>query len=186
MPGKPGSSSRIAGRLASGHESDARLNLLAVLVALATSVAVSRRQLRLAQNSNVLPVVIQLFRETREPEFSQAIEYVSTQLAADHPPDSGYRRLPPEAKRHVRRISLFYDDVGKLVAHGVVDERLIIGSYGLNVVNMWDALAPYIYRERILTTKAMLYFEDLAARAKARPMETVHAEIGLSQCPPGR
>ncbi|WP_141746854.1 DUF4760 domain-containing protein [Streptomyces agglomeratus] len=163
------------------------LNLLAVLVAvvaLATSVAVSRRQLRLAQNSNVLPIIIELFRETREPEFSHAIEYISTRLAAEHSPDNGYRSLPPEAKRHIRRVSLFYDDVGKLVAHGVVEERLVIGSYGLNIVSMWDVLAPYIYRERLLTSKAMLYFEDLAARAKARPMSTVHTEIGLLECPP--
>ncbi|ORT58875.1 hypothetical protein BKD26_17050 [Streptomyces sp. CB03238] len=129
-------------------------------------------------------MVTQMFKETREPEFSQAIEYISTRLAAEHSPENGYRRLPPEAKGHIRRISLFYDDVGKLVAHGVVEERLIIGSYGLNIVNMWDVLAPYVYRERMLTTKAMLYFEDLAARAKARPMAEVHAQIGLSECPP--
>ncbi|MFF3453672.1 hypothetical protein ACFYXH_04930 [Streptomyces sp. NPDC002730] len=162
------------------------LNLLAVLVAaaaLATSLAMSRRQLRLAQNSNVLPIVIQLFRETREPDFSQAIEYVARRLATEHPPDNGYRYLPDEAKRPIRRISLFYDDVGKLVAHGVVDEQIVIGSYGWNIVAMWDVLAPYIYRERELSSKAMLYFEDLAARAKARPMAIVHAQIGLSRCP---
>ncbi|MGP4050013.1 DUF4760 domain-containing protein [Streptomyces sp. 2A115] len=79
---------------------------------------------------------------------------------------------------------VFYDDVGKLVAFGVVDERLVIGSHGLNIVSMWDALAPYIYRERVLSTPAMLYFEDLAARAKTRPMATVHAQLGLSQCLP--
>jgi hypothetical protein len=163
------------------------LNLVAVLVAaiaLATSVAVSRRQLRLAQNSNVLPIVLQLFKETREPEFSRAIEYISTRLAIEHAPDHGYRSLPPDVKRDIRRVSLFYDDVGKLVAFGVVEERLIIGSYGLNIVNMWDVLAPYIYKERMLTTRAMLYFEDLAARAKARPMDSVHAQLRLGQCPP--
>lgn len=163
------------------------LNLVAVLVAaiaLATSVAVSRRQLRLAQNSNVLPIVLQLFKETREPEFSRAIEYISTRLAIEHAPDHGYRSLPPDVKRDIRRVSLFYDDVGKLVAFGVVEERLVIGSYGLNIVNMWDVLAPYIYKERMLTTRAMLYFEDLAARAKARPMASVHAQLRLGQCPP--
>ncbi|UUU40814.1 DUF4760 domain-containing protein [Streptomyces sp. NBC_00162] len=163
------------------------LNLLAVLVALAalgTSVAVAQRQLRLAQNSNVLPIVIELFRETREPDFSQAIAYISTRLNTEHSHENGYRRLPPEALGHIRRVSLFYDDVGKLVAHGVVDEVLVIGSYGLNIVSMWDVLAPYIYRERALTTPAMLYFEDLAARAKARPMSAVHTSIGLAQCPP--
>lgn len=133
---------------------------------------------------HVLPIVIQLFRETREPEFSKAIEYISTRLTAEHPSDQGYRALPSEVKRDIRRVSLFYDDVGKLVAHGVVEESLIIGSYGLNIVNMWDVLAPYIYKERILTAKAMLYFEDLAARAKARPMESVHSRLRLGQCPP--
>ncbi|MER6130510.1 hypothetical protein [Streptomyces sp. NPDC001815] len=87
-------------------------------------------------------------------------------------------------KRDIRRVSLFYDDVGKLVSFGVVEERLIIGSYGLNIVNMWDALAPYIYKERMLTTRAMVYFEDLAARAKARPMDSVHAQLRLGHCPP--
>jgi hypothetical protein len=43
-------------------------------------------------------------------------------------------------------VALFYEDVGKLVAHGVVDERLIVGSYGPNIVNMWEVLAPYFYR----------------------------------------
>ncbi|MCB5168805.1 hypothetical protein LG634_28790 [Streptomyces bambusae] len=165
------------------------LNLLAVLVALAalgTSVAVAQRQLRLAQNSNVLPIVIELFWETREAEFSQAIAYISTRLRAEHSPEDGYRRLPPEPLRHIRRVSLFYDDVGKLVAHGVVDEELVIGSYGLNIVSMWRVLAPYIYRERALTTPAMLYFEHLAARARARPMASVHASMGLQHDPPAR
>ncbi|MCZ7458917.1 DUF4760 domain-containing protein [Streptomyces sp. WMMC940] len=163
------------------------LNLLAVLlsaVALVTSIAVSRRQLRLAQNSNVLPIILQLFKETRDPDFSRAIEYISHDLAREYPPDNGYRRLPPEVRKHVRRIGLFYDDVGKLVAFGVVDERLVIGSYGVNIVAMWDALSPYIHRERALSTKSMLYFEDLAARAKTTPMAAVHAELRLSQCPP--
>ncbi|MEU1707883.1 DUF4760 domain-containing protein [Streptomyces sp. NPDC005706] len=132
----------------------------------------------------MLPIILQLFKETRDPAFSRAIEYISHDLAREHSPDNGYRRLPPEARSHVRRVGLFYDDVGKLVAFGVVDERLIIGSYGTNIVCMWDDLSPYIYRERILSTKAMLFFEDLAARAKARPLPSVHAELGLAHCPP--
>jgi hypothetical protein len=163
------------------------VNLLAVLlsaIALATSFAVSRRQLRLAQNSNVLPVIIQMFKETREPEFSRAVEYISRRLATDHPHSNGYRSLPREPRDHIRRIGLFYDDVGKLVAHGVVKEQLVIGAYGLNIVRMWEALAPYIYSERAQSAKSMLYFEDLAARASATSMDSVHAAVGLRQYPP--
>ncbi|MFE4581046.1 DUF4760 domain-containing protein [Streptomyces chartreusis] len=162
------------------------LALAISVISLATSAVVSARQLRLANNSNVLPVVVELFRETRQPEFSRAIEYISLDLAREHSPDSGYRRLPEEPLRHVRLVSLFYDDVGKLVAHGVVDERLIIGSYGPNIVNMWEVLAPYFYRERELTTKAMVYFEDLAHRARVRPQARVHSELGLETSPPLR
>ncbi|MFF4550416.1 hypothetical protein [Streptomyces sp. NPDC001435] len=129
-------------------------------------------------------MVVELFRETRQPDFSRAIEYISSDLARQYSPELGYRRLPEEPLRHIRRVSLFYDDVGKLVAHGVVDERLIIGSYGPNILNMWDVLAPYIYRERELTTKAMIYFEDLAHRARVRPQSSVHAELGLQSSPP--
>ncbi|MFG2941548.1 hypothetical protein [Streptomyces sp. NPDC048282] len=128
--------------------------------------------------------MVELFRETRQPEFSHAIEYISSDLARDHSPESGYRSLPDEALRRIRLVGLFYDDVGKLVAHGVVDERLIIGSYGPNIVNMWDVLAPYFYRERELTTKAMVYFEDLAHRARTRPQARIHSELRLEASPP--
>ncbi|MFI7410296.1 hypothetical protein ACIBU0_16700 [Streptomyces sp. NPDC049627] len=160
------------------------LALFISVVSLAASSVVSARQIRLAHNSNLLPVVVELFRETRQSEFSRAIEYIKSDLARDHSPEFGYRRLPDEPLGHVRRVSLFYDDVGKLVAHGIVDERLIIGSYGPNILNMWEVLAPYIYRERELTTKAMIYFEDLAHRARVRPQARVHAELGLRSAPP--
>lgn len=153
-------------------------------VALVTSVVTARRQLLLAHNSNVLPVIIEMFKDTRQAEFQKAIEYVGNRLAAEHGPDNGYRNLPPEPKGHIRRIGLFYDDVGKLVAHDVVDERLVIGAYGSNVVRMWEVLAPYVYSERRRGAKSMLYFEDLAARAKATSMEEVHAAIGLNRYPP--
>ncbi|MEV0178429.1 hypothetical protein AB0I54_03850 [Streptomyces sp. NPDC050625] len=160
------------------------LALAISVLSLVVSSFVSARQLQLANNSNLLPVVVELFRETRQPDFSRAIEYIKSDLAREHSPEFGYRRLPDEPLRHVRRVSLFYDDVGKLVAHGVVDERLIIGSYGPNIINMWNVLAPYIYRERELTTKAMIYFEDLAHRARVRPQIRVHAELRLHRSPP--
>ncbi|MFF0206209.1 hypothetical protein [Streptomyces sp. NPDC005017] len=160
------------------------LALAISVLSLVVSSVVSVRQLRLANNSNLLPVVVELFRETRQPDFSRAIEYIKTDLAREQSPEFGYRRLPEEPLRHVRRVSLFYDDVGKLVAHGVVDERLIVGSYGPNIINMWEVLAPYIYRERELTSAAMIYFEDLAHRARARPQAHVHQELGLRTSPP--
>lgn len=164
------------------------LNLLALVVsagALATSFVVSLRQLRLADNSNLLPVIIDMFQETRSPEFLRSVEYIRSELAAAHPPGDGYRHLPPEPKEHIRRVGMFYDDVGRLVAHGVVDERLVLGAYHRNVQRMWEALSPYVYNERDRhDTLTMTYFEDLAARAGATSGNAIHASLGLRRLPP--
>ncbi|WP_369240910.1 hypothetical protein AB5J56_41080 [Streptomyces sp. R21] len=165
------------------------LNLLALAVsigALTTSVAASRRQLRLAHNSNVLPIIIELFKETRTTEFLRSVEYIRSELAAQHAHADGYRHLPVEPREHIRRVGQFYDDIGKLVAHGVVDERLVLGAYSVNVQRMWQALAPYIYSERAQHgTLTMTYFEDLAARARLTPGPEIHAGLGLRRLPPG-
>ncbi|MFF0737747.1 hypothetical protein ACFYVK_39810 [Streptomyces chartreusis] len=164
------------------------LNVLALIVsvgALVTSFAAARRQLRLAHHSNLLPIVLDLFRETRTLEFSRSVEYIRDRLALDHPADNGYRNLPEEVKVHIRRVGLFYDDVGKLVAHGIVDERLILGAYGNAICRTWQTLAFYVYAERErYNNLSMVYFEDLAYRAGRTTMQDVHAAAGLRARPP--
>lgn len=143
----------------------------------------SLRQLRLADNSNLLPVIIDMFKETRSPEFLRSVEYIRAELPG-HPHDNGYRHLPEEPREHIRRVGMFYDDLGKLVAHGVVDERLVLGTYHRNVQRMWEFLGPYVYSERAEhDTLTMAYFEDLAARAKATSGRAIHAELGLRRLP---
>ncbi|MEU9348998.1 hypothetical protein AB0D74_48155 [Streptomyces sp. NPDC048278] len=169
-------------------DASALLNVLALVVsagALATSLAVARRQLRLAHHSNLLPIVLDLFKETRTLEFSRSIEYIRDHLTAAHSAHGGYRMLPEEVKMHIRRVGLFYDDVGKLVAHGIVDEQLILGAYGNAIARVWTTLAPYVYAERERHRNlSMVYFEDLAYRASQTTMTAVHAAAGLRTCPP--
>ncbi|WP_405576520.1 hypothetical protein [Streptomyces sp. NBC_01092] len=166
------------------------LNALALVVsaaALATSFVAARRQLRLTHHSNLLPIVLDLFKETRTLEFSRSMEYIRDRLAADHPAGNGYRNLPEEVKVHIRRVGLFYDDVGKLVAHDIVGEQLILGAYGNAISRTWDTLAPYVYAEREkYRNLSMVYFEDLAYRAGRTTMQDVHAAARLRTRPPVR
>ncbi|MFI7413634.1 hypothetical protein ACIBU0_33760 [Streptomyces sp. NPDC049627] len=86
---------------------------------------------------------------------------------------------------HIRRVGLFYDDIGKLVAHGIVDERLILGAYGDAIPGTWDTLAPYICAEREKHRNlSMVYFEDLAHRAGRTTMQHLHVAAGLRARPP--
>jgi hypothetical protein len=104
-----------------GHHSlvDATLvlNVVALVistVALAVSVVAVSRQIRIAQNSNLIPVIADLFRETRGSEFLRSMEFIRDRLATAHPGSPAYRELPEDARGHIRRVGLFYDDIGKL------------------------------------------------------------------------
>ncbi|MEU0394860.1 hypothetical protein ABZ208_19175 [Streptomyces sp. NPDC006208] len=133
----------------------------------------------------MLPIIIEMFKDTRDPEFSRSIEYLLSEFAGQYPPDEGYLSLPPEPKAHIRRVALFLDDAGKLVAHGIVDERIVLGSYAVLITETWKRLAAYVYSERARQGNfTMIYLEDLAARAQATPAPSVHAILGLRRLPP--
>jgi hypothetical protein len=164
------------------------LNVTTVLVsvaALVVSSLIAARQVRLAAGGNHLPVVLEAFQQTRSPAWLEAQEYVLNDLAA-HPADHGHRGLPEHVRRHTTTIGLFYDDLGKTVAHGMIDQRLVIGGYGTTIVRLWDALAPYVYAERRLHgLHFWVYFEDLAVRTAATTPEAVYRALGLRSRPPG-
>lgn len=161
------------------------VSLTVSILALAISGFFALQQLHSTQSANVLAMILNGFSETRDPTYSEAIEYVLYRLPADYPQPISYLRLTDPHKSHVRRVGLFYDDLGKLVAHGVVDERLIIGAYGRSLLRAWTILAPFIYLERQEHQRMpMRYFEDLAYRVSRTSPDAVYARIGLGLLPP--
>jgi hypothetical protein len=161
-------------------------SIVALLISV-VALVLTLLQIRVARGGNHLPVVLEAFKESRTPEWFRAQEYILGELARDYDVDCGWRGLPEPARAHVNTIGLFYDDLGKLAAHDLIDEDLIIGSYGETITRLWDALAPYIYEERrAYMPHHWTYFEDLAARAARRGPEVVYAELGLRRRPPDR
>ncbi|TYK51439.1 DUF4760 domain-containing protein [Actinomadura decatromicini] len=155
------------------------------ITALVVSLVLTLRQIRLASGGNHLPVVLDAFRETRSPAWFEAQKYVLNELTAEHTPDYGYRGLPERARAHAGAVGLFFDDLGKLVAHDVIDQSLVIGAYGTGIVRLWDVLAPYVYTERReYGFHFWIYFEDLAARTAAEGPDAVYADLHLRSRPP--
>ncbi|MDQ3276123.1 MAG: hypothetical protein M3Q39_14145 [Actinomycetota bacterium] len=154
------------------------------LTALVVSIRLTLWQIRLANGGNHLPVVLDAFKETRSTAWFEAQEYVLTKLAEEHAADCGIHGLPVSARTHTKSVGLFFDDLGKLVAHGVIDQNLVIGAYGTPIVRLWDALAPYVYAER-QTHKLhfWVYFEDLAARTASTHPDVAYADIRLRPRP---
>ncbi|MET9760001.1 hypothetical protein ABZ016_13230 [Streptomyces sp. NPDC006372] len=161
------------------------VTLLVSVIALVTSAWLAWSQLTSSRKSTVLAMILEGFRDTRADDYLEAIEYVLYRLAVEHPQPVAYQQLPEESRRYIQRVGLFYNDLGKLVAHGLVDESLITGAYGGSLLRAWNVLAPYVYLERQEHQRQpMRYFEDLAWRVSRRRPEAVYVKLGLHLLPP--
>lgn len=159
------------------------INVVAIVIS-ATSLAVSGvlavRQNRTASAGYSLPVVLEIFDQFRSEEFFEARQYVFHDLNKDFERPMAYTDLPPDVRTKVRIVGGRYDDLGKLVAHGVVGEELIIGSSGTAIRRVWEAVAPFVYEERRKTgALTWAYLEDLAERALRNPPQAIYTKLGL-------
>lgn len=165
------------------------LNLALTLISLG-AVLLALRQNRLSNGGNHLPVILEAFKEAHAPDsdYLDAEKYILNNLAREHLVDCGITELPREpARRYVLSIGMFFDDLGKVVAHGMIHQDVVVGSFGPGIIPLWRALAPYVYEQRRTgSPNFWIYFEDLAVRATIRPNTDVYKKLGLRSWPPGR
>ncbi|MEV6491449.1 hypothetical protein AB0M20_22975 [Actinoplanes sp. NPDC051633] len=158
-------------------------NVLAIVisvVALSVSAYLAARQTRTAAAGYALPVVLQVFDQFRTPEFFTARQFVYHRLNKEFDPPVALVDLPVEAQTAVRLVAGRYDDLGKLVAHGIVDEDLIIGSNGTATRKVWAAVAPFVLLDRAENNATTwCYLEDLARRVERKPPRAVYERLQL-------
>ncbi|MFF5218949.1 hypothetical protein [Micromonospora sp. NPDC000442] len=88
--------------------------------------------------------------------------------------------LPPDARKHVNRIALYYNGLGQMLAFNVVDPALLIGTGGFRAREAWSVLEPYILAERAARGESYLAnFEHLAVLATETPWSTAVRKLGL-------
>ncbi|MCZ4124869.1 MULTISPECIES: DUF4760 domain-containing protein [Streptomyces] len=137
------------------------------ITAVVVSVLVSLRQLTLARHSNTLPVVIGLFSEHRDDNLTEARAFVYRELDT-FDLSQGLDALPPDKQKLVRDLAWFYDNVGALVTHNVVDVEPVSGYLGGSVILIWEKMEPLIRAERARRSPSLqdpirwqVYFENL-------------------------
>ncbi|WP_157881127.1 DUF4760 domain-containing protein [Streptomyces griseoruber] len=160
--------------------------LVVSLLALAVSGVVSLRQLRLSQHANALPVVVDLFQEHRGVRLAQARTFVHEELPG-YDLDGGLAGLPDEGRDLVRELAWYYDNLGVLVAHGVVDIEPVSGYLGGSVISVWEHMEPLVRAERTRRAQNTLpdpgrwqvYFENLYHLVRETPAEQDRAQAPL-------
>jgi hypothetical protein len=144
------------------------------IIALVVSATMTRRQLRLARHSNSLPILVDLFREHRSSRLAEARQFVYRGLSS-HDPKNGLAALPADKRDLVRDLAWYYDNLGALVLHEVVDVGLVAGYLGGSVVSVWDSMRPFVEAERTRRSndpdprRWQEYFENLAALMREVP-----------------
>lgn len=155
------------------------------VLSLAVSGGLVLRQTRIARDGYALPVVLDVFAKFRTEEFFSSYQYVLYRFRDEFPEPVPVTSLPHEARTHLRNVGGLYDDLGKLVAHGIIREELVIGGRGDSVIRVWDIIVPYVYADRRLKTPNLwIYLEDLAARSARNPAAAIHAKLRLGSYPP--
>lgn len=148
------------------------------VVAVVTSIVFSARQARIARHANHISVMVDLLQEFRSVEFHEQHDYVCTRLGAEHAPQVGVRGLPAEARAAFYSVVYYYQSFANLAVFGLLDETLMVTVLRTRIVSVWQAVQPFVERERELRGESgggnyMSIFEELARLAAELPPEHV-------------
>lgn len=139
------------------------------VVALATSTYTALAHQALQKAANFSPSYLQFTRQLQAIEFHDHYAYVTTKLGSEHDPKLGISGLPDDARRAVYDIVYFLYGYGMLQLIGVLDDLAALTARH-RVVTVWDAIAPYVERERELGGPSDLrMLEEFAKDVRALP-----------------
>lgn len=126
----------------------AAIALVVALVSAGAAYYFGRRQSVTARQANQMPVLVDLFREHRSETLAKTREFVRAFHKDEFDPDQGLAGLPADMQVPVRELMWFYDNLGALVAHDIIDLEPVAGYLGGSVVGCWAKLAPLVGGER--------------------------------------
>lgn len=164
----------------------AAISLVLSLLALASSIFFGTWQLRLSRHANSVPVLIGMLQEWRSPEFASHRDYIAHELP---PVAIALTKLPEPALSHARPVAHFFDNLGVLVRHNVIDEAVVLSYLGRAVVFYWERLRPFIEAEGAARGDGRLeegdnyqaFFRYLAMRAGGGRAEALRQRLALGR-----
>jgi hypothetical protein len=126
------------------------VSLISILLALAAAcIAIwqVRVSTRSAEKANALPIISQVFEQSRSPQFDAAIRRL---LGAEkrYFLRRNFDALPRSYRRDAYRVCYFFDYLGTLVLYDIVAADVIIGVLASRLVQVWITMKPLIYNER--------------------------------------
>jgi hypothetical protein len=157
--------------------------LAVATVALVIGVVLAAYTLGETRRTAQLSAAVDLLREYRSPKMGLARRTIYALPVCDS--SKGLNQLLDGNRRAVELIGDYLDNIGTLVAQGLLKPEPAAAYLGGSARGMWGRLGPYIYAERAAIEKRALYqrhFEYLIHVFEGMPFE---AEIDrLGRVPP--
>lgn len=128
------------------------INIGAVAVsisALVTSAWVTRSQFREQRHGNHVDPLIELLKEFRSLEFHQNYSFVRNELPRLSS-DSGISGLDEDAQRKVYYIGYLFQLYTILAYLDIIDEEFVRSLLHRRYIEAWNALEPFVHKEREL------------------------------------
>jgi hypothetical protein len=158
------------------------MTLVISLAALAVSSVFAIRQIGTARNANQLPVVIEILREFWSPEFRQQEELLWDKLK-DQGDDVAYSQLPVNLRKAADSVCSTYMMLAYVVSLGIADRKFAIFPISYRVDRTWNAVSPFVARERKLRGPDPLFFsvlESFVEFIKCQDIQSIVKEFNKS------
>jgi hypothetical protein len=123
--------------------------LAIALVSIIASWLLARQALKLNQNSNHLPVVLDLLATQRTAEFLRKEKRLWDHLN-EYDEDLGFFELPEPIRSDAIEIALYYQSLGYVSEYGLADGELITIQAHYRMLRTWDTIKPFVQGERRL------------------------------------
>jgi len=158
-------------------------NLVAIVlstVAFASSTYIALRFEKLQRAANFTPAYLEVLKQYQSMQFHDHYRYVTAELPTEHDSKLGISGLPDDARRAVYDIAYFFQGYGMLRLLRILDDE-VLPTVQPRIVAVWDAIEPFVTRERELQGAGGLYFfrvlEEFADDVKALPPESLNAML---------
>ncbi|NGO75467.1 hypothetical protein G6045_07220 [Streptomyces sp. YC504] len=118
-----------------------------------------------------------MLAQFRTVELNDHYVYVCTRLRAEHSPELGISGLPRPAREAVYDIAYYLQTFAGMASLGVAGERELLALLHTRVPQVWNALRPYVEKEREtgpVGPQLLALLEAFAARPEALRERAVH------------
>ena len=124
------------------------LSLSLSVFSLLISTLVLVRQISFSKKSNQLQVAIDVLREYRHIEFKNKVKIIFANIDSQNTTHKTFEDYPADVCNALRSVSNFFDNIGLLIFHKLVDKEIIIGFMGENALTVWNKIFPLILNIR--------------------------------------